>query len=169
MRKIKKGDNAKNYVIPNEGDFTFFGGLYRDVWLIVTESQHFATTDKAADGVYVSVPTVNAQSATVNVRSILVNSASERAGLVLEQVIKDPTGATVQTLKQNITLKAGETQTFNQLSKPIANPQLWTPETPNLYQVIVAQNAVMAMPKTNTTPAVMASTSQVRKLKISGS
>lgn len=129
-------DNAKNYVIPNEGDFTFFGGLYRDVWLIVTESQHFATTDKAADGVYVSIPTVNAQSATVNVRSILVNNASERAGLVLEQVIKDPTGATVQTLKQNITLKAGETQTFNQLSKPIANPQLWTPETPNLYQVI---------------------------------
>ena len=34
-------DNARQDIAPISGDFTFFGGIYRDVWLTAVPNQHF--------------------------------------------------------------------------------------------------------------------------------
>lgn len=46
-------NNQNNQIPPLSGDFTIFGGIYRDVWLISVGKQHISLTDYASPGVYV--------------------------------------------------------------------------------------------------------------------
>lgn len=39
-------DNARQDIAPISADFTFFGGIYRDVWLTAVPKQHFNLTDR---------------------------------------------------------------------------------------------------------------------------
>ena len=45
-------DNARRDITPLWADFTFWGGIYRDVWLITTPEQHF----NMATGVLTNTP-----------------------------------------------------------------------------------------------------------------
>lgn len=54
-----KADNSDNKnVYPQTADFTFFGGIYRDVYLIVTERRHFDLDYFGTKGI-TATPTVN--------------------------------------------------------------------------------------------------------------
>ncbi len=68
-------DNSNQQVAPISADFTFMGGIYRNVKLITTQMQHFSMTEDGADGVFVSTPQVNAERANVSVRARLRNDA----------------------------------------------------------------------------------------------
>jgi len=61
---------------PLSGDFTFFGGLYRDVHLLVTDNVHVDALDYGASGVYVDTPSVSATSATVRARVRVRNDSA---------------------------------------------------------------------------------------------
>ena len=54
---------------PLSADFTFFGGIYRDVYLQFMNPVHIATNDYASSGVYIRTPEVNSSSASVEIRS----------------------------------------------------------------------------------------------------
>ena len=57
-------DNAHDPDIPPlSADFTFFGGIYRDVSLLLTDKVHVAPTDFGSPGVYLSTPEVTAEQA----------------------------------------------------------------------------------------------------------
>ena len=48
-------DNGKNErVYPQKADFTFYGGLYRDVYLICVPKEHFALDDCGSSGIQVT-------------------------------------------------------------------------------------------------------------------
>ncbi len=128
-----KVDNARPEIIPNSADFTFFGGINRDVWLMASDPIHFDLTNMASDGVFVSTPQVSEAQATVSIRGTLKNETAAKQNLELEYALYSPAGALVQSLTQRIQVKAGEDFQFQALTKPVLNPQLWTPETPNLY------------------------------------
>lgn len=128
-------DNARADIPPISGDFTFFGGIYRDVWLTAVPRQHFNLTNHGSDGIFITTPQVSAEQATVAIRGEIKNDAPQKATLELTHTIYQPDGTLLQTQKENIQLKAGETYAFQAASFPIVNPQLWTPETPNLYRV----------------------------------
>ena len=54
-----KADNSDNKnVYPQTADFTFFGGIYRDVYLIVTERRHFDLDYFGTKGI-TATPTIN--------------------------------------------------------------------------------------------------------------
>lgn len=128
-------DNARMDIPPISADFTFFGGIYRDVWLTAVPNQHFNLTNHGSDGIFISTPQVSEKQATLSVRGELQNDAPEKANLELIHSIYQPDGTLLQTQKKFIQLKPGETYAFQHLSSPIFNPQLWTPETPTLYRV----------------------------------
>lgn len=131
-------DNSRPDITPISADFTFWGGIYRDVWLISTAEQHFNKNNMGSDGVFVSTPVVNEEEAAVNVRAEVTNDADESASLQLVHAIYNPEGELLQTLKQKLKLKSGETATVETCSKTIERPSLWTPETPALYTVETA-------------------------------
>ena len=68
-------DNAENETVyPQMADFTFYGGLYRDVNLICVPESHFDLSYYGAPGIQVT-PTVNGANASVEVQVYLTNPA----------------------------------------------------------------------------------------------
>lgn len=128
-------DNGRKDIAPISADFTFWGGIYRDVWLISTPRQHFNLLNMGSDGIFLSTPTVSEAEGTIRIRSEVTNDAEETATLEVHNAIYSPAGELLQSLKQKVKLRGGETRTCETLSKPVANPVLWTPETPFLYRV----------------------------------
>ena len=85
-------NNQNNQIPPLSGDFTIFGGIYRDVWLISVGKQHISLTDYASPGVYVDLPFVSEEKAEISVRGTLVNRDVQRAALKLNVEVLDADG-----------------------------------------------------------------------------
>ena len=84
-------DNSKNdRVYPQKADFTFYGGIYRDVSLLVVSKNHIALNYLGSCGVRIT-PTVKGSSADIRVQTRV-----EGEGKV-EITVTDAAGSTVLT------------------------------------------------------------------------
>ncbi|WP_181308570.1 glycoside hydrolase family 2 TIM barrel-domain containing protein [Rufibacter sp. XAAS-G3-1] len=140
-----KVDNKFNEDIPTlTADFTFFGGIYRDVFLVATSPVHFDLEDNASNGIYLTTPAVSKDRASVNLKGRLVNSTSGTRRAQVVTTVWDKDKKQIAQQKTTYRLKPREKLTFGQDLKNIANPQLWSPDSPYLYtvttQVYDAQN-----------------------------
>ena len=73
-------DNSYDPEIPPlSADFTFFGGIYRDVSLISVSPIHISTTHYASSGVYVNTPEITACEAitVANVASMTMGTSAQ--------------------------------------------------------------------------------------------
>lgn len=131
-------DNSRRDVAPLSADFTFWGGIYRDVWLISTELQHFDLCDNASAGVYVTPVNVSAEKASLKVKSRLVNDDSRRADVKLLVSLLDESGNQVVGKSRKVRLPGAGTTVVESFFPEIKNPKLWTPETPTLYSLSVS-------------------------------
>lgn len=131
-------DNARKDISPISADFTFWGGIYRDVWIISTPDVHFNMLNMGSDGIFVSTPLVNEKQSSVKVVSEVTNDVKKPSTFELRNELFSPDGKLLQTFKKKVTLKAGETRRLELQSKHISNPELWTPETPILYKVVTS-------------------------------
>lgn len=126
-------DNSHNESIPpHSADFTFFGGIYRDMYLIYTDKVHISTTHYASSGVYIRTPEVSSEKATINIDTHLTNQTLQNKKLKIEQVIYDMDGKEVKKQVSTHTVVSGSS-VFNQKDISIQSPQLWSPESPYLY------------------------------------
>lgn len=119
-------------------DFAYHGGMYRDVWMICKNK--VAITDAiearkvAGGGVFVHYNNITAKSADVFIDTELKNNGIASKSVKLETSIVDHQGKIVKKISSNLTLKAGESKTIYQKTV-VANPQLWSPESPDLYRI----------------------------------
>jgi hypothetical protein len=115
---------------PRAGEHVFSGGLYRDVWLTATEPVHVAWY-----GTRVTTPELSEASGRVAVETEVRNDADTPATVTVRTRIVDSGGEPVATLAdRTLTIPARGMALAEQLSETIANPQLWSPETPVLYR-----------------------------------
>lgn len=128
-------DNGRKDITPISADFTFLGGVYRDVWLISTPKQHFNMSNMGSDGIFISTPVVNEKRGVLKVKCEVTNDSHESSILEVRSAIYSPQGKLLQTIKQKQKLKSGETYIFENTSGAIESPDLWSPETPSLYLV----------------------------------
>lgn len=128
-------DNGRKDITPISADFTFWGGIYRDVWLISTPKQHFNMSNMGSDGIFISTPVVNEKRGVLKVKCEVTNDSHESSGVEVRSAIYSPQGKLLQTIKQKQKLKSGETYIFENTSGAIESPDLWSPETPSLYLV----------------------------------
>lgn len=129
-------DNSYNQKIPPlSADFTFMGGIYRNVWLIATNPVHIAVTDFASSGVFIHTADVSAKSAVVVAKSQIVNGSKKKADVRVETLISDEEGNLVERIRNDLTIGAGRLKTVSQTSTGIKNPHLWSPADPYLYTV----------------------------------
>lgn len=128
---IKVDNSYNNEVYPLGADFTFYGGLYREVKLLVMDDIHFDVMDNSRDGVYLTQASSGEGVFRLDVRGRLVNEAAASAnGRVLVQ-LKDHEGAVVWEASQE--LAVADAAEF-ELSGSICNPVLWDGiEQPYLY------------------------------------
>lgn len=132
---VIKVDNKHNEDIPPlAADFTFWGGIYRDVYLIYTNNLHFAMTDNASSGIYIDTE-VSKELAKISIKSLVTNNNNVSSAFRIETIIIDPKGKVVAKEISNHSLKPNSVSAFNSPFIHINAPILWSPETPNLYTV----------------------------------
>ena len=125
-------DNVIAVQVKNEGNNSRWyagSGLYRHVWLTVTNPLHIIT-----HGTYITTPTVTREMAEVVVETSIVNNYPSGNDVVIETVITDDAGNRVASIKADKKINAGNTDVFTQKTE-IESPQLWSPDTPYLYNV----------------------------------
>lgn len=133
---VKVNNRFNDEIPPLSADFTFFGGVYRDAYLVFTNNIHVSTSYYASAGVYFQTPKVNTREAQLDIKTLLSNATASNCKLRVEQTIVDPQNKTVLVGSKNTQLVKNTTETaFNQ-SFIITNPQLWSPDSPSLYKVI---------------------------------
>ena len=131
-----KVNNSRHLDLPPiSGDYTMFGGIYRDVFLVTTNKIHFNQMNFGSGGVFIETPFLNNKHATVKVSGNIVNQTKENKHLIVLSKITDKAGKTVNTIKSKIKVDAGANGNFEQLSDEIVNPDLWSPENPDLYSI----------------------------------
>ena len=105
-------DNAPNETVyPQMADFTFYGGLYRDVNLICVQESHFDLDYYGAPGIQVT-PVMDGTTANVDVRAYVAN---RKEGQTLRYTIFRKDGSVVATAER----------TAERLNFAIRNAHLW--------------------------------------------
>lgn len=120
---------------PLSADFTFFGGIYRDVYLQFMNPVHIATNDYASSGVYIRTPEVNNSAASVEITTLLTNNTLQPAEVRVENVICDADGKEVKKTHAEVKLASGETKTDVSKKIKIDSPRLWDIDDPYRYMV----------------------------------
>ncbi|WP_054027568.1 glycoside hydrolase family 2 [Bacillus sp. FJAT-28004] len=121
-------------------DFHYYGGIYRDVTMIITNNLHISDTlqanKTASGGVFVTYPEVRKTSAKVNVKTHVVNKNNTSADTKVVSKIVDKGGNIVaQGEADAASIPADGDKQFNQ-DVTITNPNLWHPDTPYLYSLV---------------------------------
>ncbi len=116
-------DNAENdRVYPQMADFTFYGGLYRNVNIIAVSESHFDLDYYGGPGIKVT-PEVNAADAKVEVEVYLTNAKDDQK---LQYTLKDAEG--------NVVAKSCVAAVETKVSFDIPNVHLWNgKKDPYLY------------------------------------
>ncbi|WP_297141441.1 glycoside hydrolase family 2 TIM barrel-domain containing protein [uncultured Eubacterium sp.] len=110
--KIEADNSPNDFVYPQQADFTFYGGIYRDVTLIGVEKNHFDLDYYGAPGIQIT-PVVNGDKADVNVKTYITGGGEVR-----------------------VTVN-GETKTGTEVDFIVDNPHLWNGVVdPYLYNAV---------------------------------
>ena len=134
---VKADNQSRPDVIPvNHQLFGVYGGIYRPVWLIVTEGTNITITDHASPGVYVRQQNVSHKQADVSIRVKLDNGTLTPSDVTLENTIYTREGKRVASESRDISLTPQGTQAFT-MNFRIKKPHLWQGrEDPYLYRVV---------------------------------
>ena len=121
-------------------DFTYFGGIYRDCWLIA-HNPVFITdpnfeNEVAGGGLFVAYDKVSDASAEVLLKAHVRNDSRKAFTGVVEYELQQPDGTQVAFLNDEIQIRPGKAITSKD-KLIVKNPMLWSPETPTLYNLIV--------------------------------
>jgi len=116
---------------PRAGEHVFSGGLYRDVYLVITDPVHVAWY-----GTSITTPKVSVKEATVNIATEVENNDGKSRSIVLKTDIISPTGKVVASLSSKQLVKSGQTAVVNQVVPKLENPALWHPDHPHLYKAV---------------------------------
>ncbi|MFR9602732.1 MAG: glycoside hydrolase family 2 TIM barrel-domain containing protein [Rikenellaceae bacterium] len=128
-----KVDNKYNPdIAPLTADFTFFGGIYRDVYLSLVPKLHINTGFYASSGVFITTPEVSKESAEVVATVKLKNNMGAGQKVVVENTLLDPNGAKVAVVKKSVKVDS-EIDVVANIS--VDSPMLWDTKNPNIYQL----------------------------------
>lgn len=132
-------DNSHNEdIYPLWADFTFYGGIYRNVNVIYTNNVHFDKLDLASSGVYVTQENVTDDKAEINVKALVKNSAAA-TNVECQVQLMDAEGNLV--LVESDAVSVDGTSTFS-FDLTVDNPILWNGiENPYLYNCVVTLSA----------------------------
>ena len=116
-------DNRASHVYPQQADFTFYGGLYRDVALIQVPEAHFDLMYHGSDGIFVT-PKANGD---LQVDALTVAAGEARVTCT----VLDPDGKEVLAI-------SAPAEAHTVLRGKIYEPRLWNGlEAPDCYTAVM--------------------------------
>ena len=121
-------------------DYTYFGGIYRDCWLIAHNNVFITDpnyeNEVAGGGLFVAFGKVSDALAEVQLKIHVRNATKNPFSGRVEYMLLQPDGTEVARLSDKIQVKVGRATTVSD-RMPVKQPMLWTPSTPTLYNLLV--------------------------------
>lgn len=121
-------------------DYTYFGGIYRDCWLIAHNNVFITDpnyeNEVAGGGLFVAFGKVSDALAEVQLKIHVRNATKNPFSGRVEYMLLQPDGTEVARLSDKIQVKAGRATTVSDRMS-VKQPMLWTPSTPTLYNLLV--------------------------------
>ncbi len=120
-------------------DFNMYGGLYRNVHLLLKNKVHISHTLEAdivgGGGVFFATTNASAEVAAFEIKTHVVNQTQHEANVCVVQRLIEASGKVVLEMKsEKVSLPVQGGRTFLQKGS-LATPLLWSPNTPHLYQL----------------------------------
>ena len=121
-------------------DFNYYGGIYRDVKLIVKEPLYITNAIKenktASGGILVSYPRIEKKKALIKIQTHVRNEHNTSKKFQVRQALYFKETQVACVISNEIELIAnGDIQICQKID--LNEPLLWSPETPNLYSLKV--------------------------------
>lgn len=119
-------------------DYTYFGGIYRDCWLIahnpvfITDPNYENT--EAGGGLFVACNNVSDKQASVLLKTQIRNAGKKSFGGTIEYELVKPDGSKTGELIQKVSVKNGKASSVTGTIH-VTDPALWSPESPFLYNL----------------------------------
>jgi beta-galactosidase len=125
-----KVDNLYHATVPPtvKTDYSFYGGIYRDVWLRVTEPIYVSK-------VHWTTPAVSRESADLQLNTTIANLTGQSRNLTLVEEVYDPENRLVRNTSSDLLLKPDKIGAVAQSGGTLKSPLLWSPESPHLYRI----------------------------------
>lgn len=123
----------QNDILPTSSEVNLYGGIYRDVELIVTEQTTISPLHYGSDGVLVHQNNITDNSVDVTT-SVWVTTLHDKA-CDLAITVRGPSGDVVYSRYLKERIEAGKP--IN-IPFTLEEPLLWSPDEPNLYKISVA-------------------------------
>jgi beta-galactosidase len=105
-------------------------GIYRHVWLDITEPMHVEQW-----GVFVTTPEVSDNRARVRLQIRLDNDSDRAAPVTVRTVLYTPSGSAAGEASSRATVQSGGSVELGQ-EITVHEPALWSPETPGLHRAV---------------------------------
>ncbi|MDT0689993.1 glycoside hydrolase family 2 TIM barrel-domain containing protein [Salegentibacter sp. F188] len=106
-------------------------GIYRNVYLLKQDPTHFSQW-----GVFFQTPDVSEEKATAKIAVEVDNHNEQNQNSYITVLLKDPSGNTVAEIEKQLTLRPGK-ENYAELKVEILDPELWSPDSPYLYDLEV--------------------------------
>lgn len=138
-----KVNNEDNPDIPpgkplRELDFNYYGGIYRNAYLIITNEVHISSAIEAnkpgSGGLLVRFENISESSATCKIQVHALNESKTNRQIHFEAALKSPEGQVVKVVSEKSPVRS---ETEIELSKEfrLTDPHLWSPDSPALYDL----------------------------------
>lgn len=119
-------------------DFSYLGGIYRDVYMIYTPSVHVTLPEisqkVAGGGVFVATLAAQGNTAQLAIKTEVANEATGSKRVVVKSTLEDASFNPINSVKRTLTIGKGKARTIEQKLKA-TDVQLWHPDQPNLNYI----------------------------------
>lgn len=119
-------------------DFNTYGGIYRNIWLIVKDSLHITEPNFAnriaSGGIFITTDSISKSSAVIRVKTNIRNDYKIKKYITIKSIILDSNKKWIKSFNKNEMINE-DSDSDIELSTTIINPKLWSPDSPNLYYV----------------------------------
>lgn len=129
-------DNSDPAVPPYSADFTFMGGLYRDVWIVAVDDVHLSPESGRAEGVKVESGLSASGAGLLAVSGDLINASDKKRKITVSSEILAPSGEVMASRSATVNLKPESDGTFRLDFGSIEGVEPWSPESPVLYELV---------------------------------
>jgi beta-galactosidase len=130
-------------------DFNYYGGIYRNVYLITTHKLYITNAiqadKKANGGIYVNFNDVNKNSASGTVQVHLKNEFAVAKDISLQFILTNKKGEKLELKSEVFAIKANSDKGITQ-KIVVKNPKLWSISNPNLYNLevqVISNNKII--------------------------
>lgn len=132
---IRVNNSINPSIPPLSADYTFFGGIYRGISLLISNLSNVSNPEFASSGVLISTPKVSDKETLVEVKTTINNFSTKKGKYKLQHELITPEGVVISVVSKFFIVETNTKISITTNPFQLKNPKLWSPDNPFLYRI----------------------------------